>query len=356
MSNPRYSYDVLVTFATKLCTGLGLSEERADTHARVLIEADLMGHTTHGLAMLAGSLGGLESGGLATEGEPQVLSDSGSVLVWDGNLLPGTWLVTQAIERGMTRLPEHPVMTISIKRSGHICCLGAYLRNATEKGYLVMIMNSDPAMRTVAPFGAIEAQFTPNPMAFGIPTDGDPVLIDISTSTTANAWVRRFQAEDRKLPGEWLLDNGGNPSDEPAALFADPPGSLLPLGGVDAGYKGFGLALVVEALTAALTGFGRADAPSGQGSPVFIQLIDPGAFGGRQAFERETGWLAKACQAAKVREGDSAARLPGERALRLRAEQLEDGVELYTSIMPGLAPWAEKLGVEMPAGSEASPS
>ena len=349
MSSPRYAYDSLLTFAAGLASASGLSEDRANTHARVLLEADLMGHTTHGLAMLGGTLGGLESGGVTSSGEPEVLKDTGSVLLWDGNRLPGTWLVTEAIEQGMARLAQHPVMTICIKRSGHICCLAAYLRHATENGYVVMIMNSDPAMRTVAPFGAIEAQLTPNPMAFGFPTDNDPILIDISTSTTANGWVRRFHAEEKNLPGKWLLDSEGNATDQPGALFTDPPGTVLPLGGTDVGYKGFGLALLVEALTAALTGFGRADAPSGQGSPVFIQLIDPSAFGGRKAFERETGWLANACRSAKVRPGDAAVRLPGTRALKLRATQLESGVELYPSILPGLTPWAEKLGVELPA-------
>ena len=82
---------------------------------------------------------------------------------------------------------------------------------------------------------------------------------------------------------------------------------------------------------------------------MFIQLIDPAGFGGREAFERETGWLANACRSAKVRPGDAAVRLPGERALKLRATQLESGVELYPSIMPGLTAWAEKLGVEIPA-------
>lgn len=348
MSSERYAYDSLITYATHLCTALGLSQDRSAVHAKVLVEADLMGHTTHGLAMLAGSLGGLESGRLAKGGDPSVLTDSGSVMLWDGNLLPGTWLVTEAIEQGMKRLKEHPVMTIAIKRSGHICCLGAYLRNATDNGYMVMIMNSDPSMRTVAPFGAIEATLTPNPMAFGFPTDSDPILIDVSTSTTANGWVRRFQAEGKTLPGNWLLDNEGQPTNEPSALFSDPPGTVLPLGGTDVGYKGFGLGLMVEAMTAALTGYGRADAPSGQGSPVFIQLYDPAGFGGRQAFERETGWLANACRSAAVRPGDPAVRLPGARASQLRAEQLDNGVRLYPTIMPALVPWAEKLEVTPP--------
>ncbi len=348
MTTTRYAYDDLLSFAAALGMALGLPEDRANIHARVLLEADLMGHTTHGLAMQAGYLGNLESGKVAVTGEPKLVADNGAALVWDGDLLPGTWLLTRAIDEACERLSDAPVMTICIKRSGHICCLGAYLTRATERGYMITIMNSDPAMRTVAPHGGIEPRLTPNPMAFGIPTDGDPILVDISTSTTANGWVRRYQSEGERLPGRWLLDSDGAPSDDPAALFADPPGTVLPLGGLDVGYKGFGLSLVVEALTAALTGFGRADAPYGQGSPVFLQLIDPDAFGGGAAFARETGWLARACRETATRPGDPPVRLPGERALALRREQLERGVALYPSILPALEPWATKLGVEVP--------
>ena len=349
MTTTRYGHEDLVGFATALCTRLGLPADRADIHARVLLEADLMGHTTHGLHLLGGYLTGLENDTVNKTGEPAILVDRDSSAVWDGDLLPGTWLMTKAIDEACARLAKHPMVTICIKRSGNICSLGAYLRQATERGYMIIIMNSDPAMRTVAPFGGIAPQFTPNPMAFGIPTDQDPLLIDISTSTTANGWVRRWQAENRAAPGKWLLDNEGVATDDPAAVFTDPPGSVLPLGGLDAGYKGFALALVVEALTAALTGLGRADAPSGQGSPVFLQLIDPGAFGGSEAFTRETGWLAQACRETKVRPGDPPVRLPGQRALELRGEQLANGVGLYPTIMPALTPWAEKLGITPPA-------
>ena len=348
MSAPRYAYDDLLGFVTALGRAVGLAEDRADTHARVLLEADLMGHTTHGLALLGGYLSSLEAGRYAATGEPSVITDTGAAMVWDGNLLPGTWLTTHAIETAASRLSDHPVVTVCIKRSAHICCLASYLRPATERGHVVIIMNSDPSARTVAAFGGIEPVLTPNPMAFGIPTQGDPILIDISTSTTANGWVRRHQAEGTKLPGRWLLDNEGSPTDEPAALFTDPPGTVLPLGGTEVGYKGFGLSLLVEALTAAMTGLGRADAPKGQGSPVFIQLIDPGAFGGRAAFTRETSWLADAARGSKTRPGDPAVRLPGQRGLELRRRQLADGVALHGSIMPALEPWAEKLAVALP--------
>jgi L-lactate dehydrogenase len=117
---------------------------------------------------------------------------------------------------------------------------------------------------------------------------------------------------------------------------------------MDLGHKGFGLALLVEALTSALAGHGRADGEKRWGASVFLQLIDPGAFGGRECFARETGWLAAACRAAPVKPGDPPVRLPGERGLRLRARQLAEGVALHPETMPALAPWAEKLGVASP--------
>src|SRR5205823_3618586 len=81
-------------------------------------------------------------------------------------------------------------------------------------GFMILIANSDPSMRTVAPAGAREAQLAPNPLAFGYPTEDEPILIDISTSSVANGWVRRWSAEGRRLPGKWLLDAVGNPTDD----------------------------------------------------------------------------------------------------------------------------------------------
>jgi LDH2 family malate/lactate/ureidoglycolate dehydrogenase len=131
-------------------------------------------------------------------------------------------------------------------------------------------------------------------------------------------------------------------------LFAEPPGTILPLGGVEAGHKGYALALLVEALTSALAGYGRADGATGWGASVFLQVIDPAKFGGAAAFMRETSWLAAAARATPPAAGRDAVRLPGERGLRLRERQLAEGVELYPSIMPALLPWAAKLGVPPP--------
>lgn len=350
MGLPLYSYGSLMELVATLGTKVGLPADRARTQAEVLLEGDLMGHTTHGLALLPGMLSGLEAGAIRATGEPIKLSDRGSAIVWDADRLPGTWLLTEAISEARRRITQHPVVTIVLKRMSHIAALGAYLRQATDHGFVISIMNSDPSMRTVVPAGAMEPQLAANPLAFGYPTDSDPVLIDISTSSVANGWVRRWDAEKKKLPGKWLLDASGNPSDDPGVLFGSPAGAMLPLGGLELGHKGFAMGLMVEVLTAGLSGLGRADnAAANTGTPVFLQVIDPDAFGGQSALRRESGWLANACRNSKPLRPGSKVRMPGDSALASRRRQLASGLELYPTILPELSKWADKLGVKMPA-------
>ena len=312
------------------------------------MEADLLGHTTHGLDMLARYLQEIETGRMAKTGEPETLRDRGSALVWDGCRLPGPWLTRRAIAAATDRLKEHPTVTVVVRRSHHIGCLQAYLRPVTEQGLVILLTCSDPSGAGVTPYGGIASRITPNPLAAGFPTDGEPVLMDVSMSTTTNALTKRLAETKGRLPGPWIVDANGAASDDPAALFAERPGAILPLGGLDLGHKGFALALLVEALTSGLAGHGRADGPREWGASVFLQLIDPEAFGGASAFRRETSRLAAICRETPVAPGAPPVRLPGERALQARALQLEDGVALFPTVMPALAPWAERLGVPPP--------
>ena len=111
----------------------------------------------------------------------------------------------------------------------------------------------------------------------------------------------------------------------------------LPTGGLDHGQKGYGMALHAEALTQGLAGYGRADAPEGTNAAVTVQVWDPEAFGGREAFLRQTGWLADTCRANPPRPGVSAVRLPGQAALARRRAALTDGMALHPGIIESLA-------------------
>ena len=349
LTDRRFTAEGLREFATQLFQGAGLAAERAQVVAEVLIEADLLGHDTHGLDMLARYLDELAAGRMAREGEPETLRDSGSALTWDGGRLPGPWLVKRAIATARGRLAAHPTVTVVIRRSHHIGCLQAYLKPVTDEGLVILLTCSDPSGAGVTPHGGVASRLTPNPLAAGFPTEGDPVLLDVSMSTTTNAMTKRLYDEGGRLPGPWLVNADGRASDDPGVLFREPKGALLPLGGLDLGHKGFALALLVEALTSGLAGHGRADGPKEWGASVFLQLIDPGAFAGHDAFVRETTRLAELCHTTPVSVGKPPVRLPGERALARRKAQLEVGVSLRGGILDSLRPWAERLGVELPA-------
>jgi LDH2 family malate/lactate/ureidoglycolate dehydrogenase len=335
----------LIEYATRLFAAAGCDGDKPATIAAGLVEADLLGHTTHGLHLAAAYLRELDAGTLTPTGEPEVVADRGAAVTWDGRRLPGVWLTTRAVDLAADRAQAHGLAAVSIRRSHHIGCLAAFLQRATDRGLMVTIASSDPSGASVAPFGGRQAVFTPDPIAVGIPTDGDPILIDMSASITTNGLTDRLRREGRRFPGPWALDAAGRPTDDPTALYADPPGTLLPTGGTDHGHKGYGMALVIEALTQALSGFGRSAAPKGWGASVFVQVIDPAAFGGTEAFLRETGWTAAACRANPPAPGVEAVRLPGQLGLERKRRAVAAGVDLYPGILAALKPHAERLGV-----------
>ena len=335
-------------FASTLLERSGLARDRARTVVDVLVEADLLGHDTHGLDQLAGYLVQIEKGLLATAGDPAVVADLGACLTWDGRRLPGHWLVKQAIVEARRRILAHPIVTVVIGRGHHIGCLQAYLKPVTDAGLIIILMCSDPSAAGVAPHGGVASRITPNPIAAGFPTGGDPILIDISSSTSTNALNKRLASKGERLKGAWLVDADGHPTDDPAVLFADRPGAMLPLGGMELGHKGFSLALIVEALTSGLAGSGRSERPAAWTASVFLQLIDPDAFGGRDAFVREMQFVADLCHETPVVPGNARVRLPGEGALARRRRQIREGIELHENIIPALTPWAERFGLALP--------
>jgi LDH2 family malate/lactate/ureidoglycolate dehydrogenase len=173
-------------------------------------------------------------------------------------------------------------------------------------------------------------------------------MIDVSMSITTHGLTGRLHREKRKLPGKWVLDGHGRPSDDPAVLFNEPKGGLLPIGGLEHGHKGYALGLLVEALTQGLSGHGRADPSEGWAANVYVQVFDPALYGGSEDFTRQTEWIANACRTTLPRPGFDRVRLPGESGLRRREQQTKDGVELYPGILPSLRAWSEKLGVPAP--------
>lgn len=345
----KFSADALTRHASSLLVAAGMESQKAATVAEILVEGDLMGHDTHGLALLGPYLNELANGAMKPQGDPVVLNQRPATQVWDGLRLPGPWLVVKAMEACATMARTYGTGTVVIRRSHHIAALTAYLKRATDQGLLMLLYCSDRNSASVAPYGGRDPVFTPNPMAFGIPTGGEPILVDVSCSITTNGMSGRLAREGKRFPGKWLLDDKGEPTDDPKYGLPGGGGSIQLLGGTDAGHKGYGLTLLVESLTGGLAAHGRADPKEGWGATVFVQLLDPEAFGGLEGATRQIDFVAAACHASTPRTPGQPVRLPGERGLARRTEQLANGVVLHSSIAPLLAPWQEKLGIAAPA-------
>ena len=344
----RYSAEDLVEFATALLTAAGLDSAKATTVAEILTEGDLLGHTTHGLALLAAYLGDIEKGTMEKSGEPHIVADFPAAVTWDGRRLPGPWLVVRGLELAIARAKQLGTCTVVIRRSHHIACLAAYLKRVTDQNLMVLLSCSDPTVGTVAPHGGRRGVMTPNPLAAGWPTAGEPVMLDVSMSITTNALVKRLHSEKRLAPAEWFVSADGQATADPSVLFTTPAGALLPIGGMDHGHKGYAFGLLIEALTNGLAGRGRTGPAEGWTATVYIQVFDPALFGGAENFINETTHLAETCRATPPRPGFEYVRLPGEAGLRRRATQLTHGVELHRTILPALIPWAQRLGVRVP--------
>jgi len=349
MSVRTVAVDSLEVFATALFRATGMDADKAGTLGHLLVLTDMMGRRTHGLAMVPLYLAEIRSGGMTITGDVEIVKDTGATQVWDGAWLPGQWVVGRAVESAMARASASGVSTVAIRRSHHIGCLAALAKLAADRGFVAIIANSNPAAKFVAPFGGTEPLFTPNPFAIGYPGRDHPVLVDICASITTVSMTREKFAAGQAFEQPWLLDAQGVPTRDPAVLENTKPlGSLQLLGGQEYGHKGFGLALMVEALSQGLSGEGRRDPPRRWGGSTFVQVLDPAFFGGRDAFGEEMDFLADRSRENRPVRDDRPVRLPGDNAAQCIDAAKARGVDYDAVTWEALARSAEDLGVAMP--------
>jgi L-lactate dehydrogenase len=343
----------LTKFASNLFTAAGMEQEKADTVARLLILTDMMGRRTHGLAMAPLYLADIRKGNMRISGAPRIIKDTRATMVWDGDYLPGLWLVNHAIDTAIPRAAEHGVVSVAIRKSHHIGCLAALAKQAADKGYIALIANSDPAGKRVAPYGGTEALFTPNPLAFGYPGEHHPVLVDICASITTTSMTREKFAAGEQFEHPWLLDAQGRPTRDPSVLENQTPrGSLQLIGGQEYGHKGFGLALMIEALSQGLSGHGRSDAPNRWGGNVFLQVLNPEFFAGGDAFEEQMNYLSDQSRKNKPARQDRPVRVPGDQAAISERDARINGIRYNSAIWGSIGKSARELGVALPVADE----
>ena len=348
MAAPLYPVASLLQLAESLFAAAGMDADKAKKVAEVLVTGDMVGQRTHGMAQCAPYLEQVEKGLMKTTGEPEVLRDSGSVFVWNGDYLPGPWLVSRALSVACERVTQHGVVTGVIRKSHHIAALASLIKEVTDRGLVVVLACSDPASGFIAPFGGKEPLFTPNPIAVGYPSSGAPVWIDVSTSITTVAMARQKSAAGVEFEHAWLIDKDGRPTTDPHVFDPGAGGTLLPLGGLEYGHKGFGLSLMIEMLTHGLAGFGRPDAEKRWGANVFLQVMDPAFFGGAADFARQADYTIERCHANAPIDPAQPVRMPGEMAQKRMQAARDNGVELSAPVVAALKNAAQRYHVPFP--------
>jgi uncharacterized oxidoreductase len=228
--------------------------------------------------------------------------------------------------------------------------LGEYCEQAADAGLVSMMMvNTHGTARRVAPVGGIAPRLGTNPLAIGVPDAGGPLILDFGTSATAEGKVRVKKIAGQVCPDGWLLDSNGEPTNDPNKLYADPPGTILPMGG-DQAYKGFGLALMVEIFAGALSGgICAREKPLNQlGNCVYLQLLDPGHLGGGGHFSEQVSSLIRFVRSCPTRGGAGEILLPGDPERHVFAKRSAEGIPFDDGNWRQLAELAAKLNVQVP--------
>ena len=238
-----------------------------------LIEANLMGHDSHGVIRVAPYIELLRSGKWAANRHVEIVTDAGAVVVVDGGEGLGQVIAKEAIELGTLRARAHGVAVVGVRNSGHMGRIGAWAEQAAAAGLVSLhFVNTTGFGIQVAPFGGSDRRLSVNPIALGVPRPGEePLIHDMSTGTIAAGKIRVARNKGELLPEGAIIDGRGRPTRDPEAFFADPPGALT----TAAGHKGYGLALFVEVLAGALTGAGRATGQSDRRPADQQSLVHP---------------------------------------------------------------------------------
>ena len=348
---PNIDASVLTDFATQLLVAAGAPHDEAALVGRSLVVANLCGYDSHGVMRIPFYADMIAKKEAIPGVQLTVIKESPSILVADANWGLGRVQCGKLIARLIEKANSTGIAAGTLYNSSHVGRLGEYCEMATDVGLVSQLMvNTHGAARRVAPPGGTEPRLGTNPMALGVPNGDEPLILDFSTSATAEGKVRVKAIAGEDCPSGWLLDSEGRPTTDPNALYADPPGTILPMGG-DQAYKGFGLALMIDIFSGALSGglVARETPITPKGNCVFAVIISPEHFGGVEHFVRQTEQLADFVRSCKRQPGVEKIVLPGDPERATLARKTADGIHLDDENWRKLGDFARTLKVEIPA-------
>jgi hydroxycarboxylate dehydrogenase B len=266
----------LARFGEALLVAAGAPMRTAGIVVSHLLEADAMGLPSHGFMRVPQYLGDVTDGSTDPSAMPHIVRTAPGRAEVDGRRGFGQVVGAAMAEEAVALARDAGIAFVTGRHMGHTGRVGAYAEMIARAGMVGVAVCSGPrAGHWVAPFGGLEGRLATNPIAFAYPDgEGTSVAADFSTSVAPEGVVRARLHLGQKAPPGALRDPQGRPTDDPAALYATPRGTLQPLGS-DVGYRGTALAMLVDVL-AALLAHDEADDPDRAGSNLAMLAIATG--------------------------------------------------------------------------------
>jgi LDH2 family malate/lactate/ureidoglycolate dehydrogenase len=338
--------DGLLAFAEALLTKLDVPERDARLTASILLEADLRGFESHGMAHLVDFyVRRLQSGLINARPDISVARQSASAATIEGDRGLGFVVGHEAMSLAIEKARATGSGWVSVANSTHYGAGAYYAMMALEHNMIGFSMTTGGRLMS-AP-GARGRVMGLNVLAVAAPTGkGYPYVLDMATSVVAHGKIEIARRRGERIPEGWVIDAEGRSPTDPAALGDY---TLLPLGGLPAtgAYKGFGLAMMVDILAGALSGFGTsAEIDGGRTAAHAFGALRIDAFGPEETYLEKIDAMINAVKRAEPLAGGDEVRIPGELEHKLsEARRRAGAVPLHPAILEGFRAAAEELGV-----------
>lgn len=333
---PVFAPDCLEGTCRQLLIAAGATAQEAECVAERLVESNLMGHHSHGVIRLPQYLGAIEKGEIVPGADPEIVSETAASAVIDGHWGFGQVIARRAAGIAVEKARSAGVAAVTVRRANHIGRLGSYVEEVAGHGMIGMLFcNAHGAGVGVAPWGGRSPRIATNPIAAAVPmwTTGETVsgrsmmVLDMTTSVVAEGKVRVKRNRGEPTPEGWILDAEGKPTTNPDEFYGPPTGSILPFGGSQSGYKGYGLGVVVDLLAGALSGAGTTRKPGARiGNAALLIVVNIEQFAPRGEFAQSVCELADFVKSSALMDGFDEIVLPGELEQRQMASSGKAGV------------------------------
>ena len=331
-----------------MLTAAGTTPKNAQICAEHLVTANLKGHDSHGVGMVPSYLNGIRAGKVHPNNHPRIAKDSGAVLLIDGQFGLGQVVARETMKIALDRVRSTGVVCVGLRNATHIGRVGSYGEQCADAGFVsthyVNVVGHGPL---VVPHGGRTARMVTNPYCCVVPrSDGNHIALDMATSNVAAGKVRVAHMKGTPMAPGNLVDANGNPTNDPAVLYTEPRGALMPFGT----YKGYGLMVMCELLGGGLAGNWtmRPEQNRDYGTTINNMLsiiIDPDAFGSRDAFEAEVTGMISYLRTTPPADGFTEVLVPGDPERRTLAARLADGIDIDTNSWQTIENAAAAVGI-----------